>query len=338
MRRSGVVVGLGFVLAGICAASCTDATQAVLTISTLAACESGSGPDGLSVTDAVVYIGSSYSELTINEEAGNAVAQVSCAAMKDAQKPSTLVLVPKLRNEAFVRVVAGTKSVSAGGVSRTPADLCGPKTKGACIRATRQFNYVPHATVSLPIVLHPSCVGSSCSGEQTCVEGGVCRGAKCPEGVRDCQASVLISSNSDAGGPPVDASQPPPDATKDASVPFSWPLDAGEALFTCSGGSVAWLQMCFQGTNCYDPKSGSSVCETTNTCAPAFLQGCCDNKLRDCCLARGTFHPVDVTGLDANTRAKYCEVTPPLCFSAKGCEGGRCDEGPYKSGWGVCVE
>ena len=341
MRKSGFVVCAGLVFAGICAASCNDATRAVLSISTPAACEEGSGPNGLSITDAVIYIGSSYADLDYNEAQGNAVAQVSCAALKDARKPSTLVLVPNEKNEAFVRVVAGTKSVSASGFSRTPADLCGPNTKGACIRATRQFKYVQHATVQLPIVLHPSCVGSTCKGEETCVEGGSCRLAQCPEGVRDCQGSLL--SKSDAGvPPPVDGGQEKLDAVADGPGPFTWPsIDAGALYFTCSNGTHAWTGPCIGGNPKSDDVSYKAfVCQNgaASLCPPPLAKPCCGGKSSQCCLAKGIFHPIDVTEIPPADLSQYCEATPPVCFSKGDCKTENCDFGPFAAaGWGVCV-
>jgi alpha-tubulin suppressor-like RCC1 family protein len=128
-----------------------------------------------------------------------------------------VVLVPSgdAHGDVAIKVVVG--------VGR-PADRCAPPAYEGCIVARRALKYVEGATLTLPIVMHESCVDVPCSPTETCVEGGRCVSAVVRDPSRCAQAS---GCGEDQLGAPADPDGGVPDADAGPGVDAPTPIAAG---------------------------------------------------------------------------------------------------------------
>ena len=112
-----------------------------------------------------------------------------------------LVVVPK---DGKTDAVVGIKVVGGYAGKRAedcvPAPGTSPPDYGSgCIVARRALAYVPHAPLTVPVVLRSDCDGVSCPVDQTCV-GGTCSPALCAGG--SCDDCSLFDGGCGDGGLP----------------------------------------------------------------------------------------------------------------------------------------
>jgi hypothetical protein len=136
----------------------------------------------------------------------------------------SIVVVPSAGNEdtVAIRVVAG--------LGRDPNECKPPAYGPGCIVARRALRFVPHETLSLPILLAAACNGIACGATETCVQGD-CRSEEIPDpsackNPAACGEGVLApgSGRPDAGPPPP---PPPPAPPPIADAGHDAPIDAG---------------------------------------------------------------------------------------------------------------
>ncbi|MFO0666806.1 MAG: hypothetical protein U0174_22840 [Polyangiaceae bacterium] len=320
----------------VIAVSCLAPTQARLILTTQAACEAalaGSPKEGVFLTDAVIYVGTSLDDLALNEGATTSAAQIRCEDITNKQRQNSLVLLRGTTDSAFVRVVVGTKVVAGSGVTRTPAGSCKANGEDTCIRATRVFRYRSNETVEVHVNISSACAGVRCGTGETCVDGG-CRNAQCSDNGGRCDDSSLGKRD---GGTTTDAAT---DAATDASLTRadggSDPV--GPVLFTCEGGLAKIpASPCFIGEWCYAEPEAKLKCEAPQCEAPNFAPCCKTQSDGSCCLSKGTLHPIDVSGVKADNRILHCDPRR-TCFEAKDCEAGQtCVMDKRGGGWGMCT-
>ena len=272
--------------------SCARPTQAVLRVVLQSPCATETGPEGVTITNVVIYAGKDAAQVAAREKAHAFVAELACDKIST---DSTLVLHPGSGStSAVVRVVAGVQQFKNGAVaSILRADKCG--VRDGCIRATRAFQYVDNDTVEIPIALDVICAGTICPGETTCVQG-TCVSSSCRNGSTNCLGETLPSADASA----LDVGLPPIDAGVDVGIPDAAPIPNA---FKCANGEAAWTvppTCSTTGASCYVPGSPIAACSTKpNACLPGFLP-CCFSahaKGATCCLSKDERHPIQV-GVD----------------------------------------
>jgi hypothetical protein len=168
-------------------AACHDPTQVSVAIST--------------DLDCAAHLSTSVAEGT-PADVSRAVASATTDACASGGGIGTLVFVPShARDDRFAVQV-----VMAVGV---PLESCAPPAFGPnCIVATRSLHYIPHTSLTLPIVMRSACRGVLCSDGLTC-SNGLCT-----------TAEIDPFACTEPGG----CTEPPPPAPIDAAAP---PSDAG---------------------------------------------------------------------------------------------------------------
>ena len=123
----------------------------------------------------------------------------------EAGRLGALVVVPSGANddEVAFKIVMGFGR---------PLEQClAPSYGKGCIVARRELRFLPHAAVTVPVVMRASCDGIACSETQTCVRGS-CRDAT----IHDAAQCAAAGCGEDALAP-----------SGDAGAPDSGTLDAG---------------------------------------------------------------------------------------------------------------
>ncbi len=134
---------------------------------------------------------------------------------------------------ALVVVPSGAKNdeIALRVVGRRSADACDAPAYGPhCIVARRALRFVPHASLTLPVLLRASCEGIPCNADETCVAGECVPSAIDPS---TCEPSCGEASlDLDAGRPPPRDAAPDVamDAPVDAATPF---CPQGPELVAC---------------------------------------------------------------------------------------------------------
>ena len=324
--------------------ACLSPTYVRMTLFTNTVCAEAAGPDGTSLVDAVVYVASDPTRLDQNEAAGTYVAKVDCRdipALRQANSSErALVLTPGASDVGYIRVVAGTQTRNATSSTRTAAPTCKPNAGDACIRATRKFKYVKHASITLPIVIDAACAGVRCPSDFTC-DNGNCVSADCDRGQVECGpgrvpkygAGTSSSSGGEDAGPVIDSSV---DAEVDAYV------DPGPVLYVCKfGQAVGFSMTCFIGTQCYDAQEKNIACSGPDSkCVAPLYAPCCSTNAgtgerNACCLAKDSLHPIYVAGIGPVKRQEVCDPRTP-CFDDSKCKCIYDSRLAGQTGWGYC--
>jgi hypothetical protein len=230
--RLGVVCATGALIA---VASCRDATEVTLVLTTNVPCKM---LNGTTITVGSASEVDSKSPLTDTHQ---------CDANGNI---GTLVLFPSSSSDASfaVRIVSGVGIQEAGGCS-------GPDYKG-CIVARRELSFVPHTSLTLPIEITLECLNNPCdsassdllscyagqgcgSAKVSCATSGTCQSmptalpdASTP-GVDAAEASAeadLVDNSVDttiADSSLVEVTPPQPDGGADVEPPVDAPPDVG---------------------------------------------------------------------------------------------------------------
>lgn len=277
-------------------ASCQDATQLTLDISTNAKCH-----DELKST--AIYVGSSLESVNGKLQTGAPVAQTDAC---NSGEVGTLVVTPG-NSQGAVTVVGGF-------YGKSPTD-CVEGHYENCIIARRSFTFIKHQSLTIPIPLERNCLNVPCSATTTCHNGACydaaveCSGNSCPvPGTEPDAGSVDAGPMAivEGGGPPVDGStitgddsgsdsgetdasggvdgsddgsvSATPDAGggSDAAMPLACRSDGmgGVEVGGCNG------QTCAAGTTCCNSMGGALGCYATATCLGANTIYCCNDT--DC--------------------------------------------------------
>jgi hypothetical protein len=165
-------------------------------------------------------------------------------------KLGSVVLLPSGQDDALV----GFKVVTA--INGQNLDACTPDATGSygpnCIVARRALRYVPHAMLTVDVLMSSTCAGKTCDPLSTCVEGACvpatigdptqCEGSGCTEQVLPpttgsdagldatlpveggLDATVPADSEVDGAGATDATADAPTDAPSESSAP---PFDAG---------------------------------------------------------------------------------------------------------------
>ena len=230
--RLGVVCATGALIA---VASCRDATEVTLVLTTNVPCTM---LNGTTITVGSATEVDSKSPLTDTHQ---------CDSNGNI---GTLVLFPSSSSDASfaVRIVSGIGNQEAGGCT-------GPAYKG-CIVARRELSFVPHTSLTLPIEITLECLNISCpsagsnllscyagqgcgTAQVTCATSGTCQSmptalpdASTPE-VDAAEASSeadLVDNSVDTtipDSPLAEVTPPQPDSGADVEPPVDAPLDIG---------------------------------------------------------------------------------------------------------------
>lgn len=231
-KRASLVV---IFAAGVCAmaplASCLDATEIVLELSTDVSCATVQG------TDVHIRIGSPKN---IDGNPPTRIESTACtpgdATASARNDLGNVVVVPSGGFDDAVAI-----SVALSNDSATPTSACfpeGPNAPPSCIYAHRQISFLPHNRVSLPIVLSSVCAGVSCVAPETCdPTTGKCGNGKIDP--NDCGTNC--TTGEDAGTPDIIVAIDSPafDVTVFDSPVVDAPSDAGCGNLTlCSNKCV----------------------------------------------------------------------------------------------------
>jgi hypothetical protein len=171
--RSAIV--LGGLLSLAAAASCQDATQITLKVTTTEKCSQVSGTE--------IFVGPTGAVAQQRFDTGFSAASTrACAPSGASNVIGTLVVTPGPSTGAII-VAAG---VSVNGAPAPAAADCQNKdTAKSCIIARRSFAFIDHASLTLPIELDPLCIGKACDPASTCFKGScvdatvTCTGTSC---------------------------------------------------------------------------------------------------------------------------------------------------------------
>lgn len=358
--RFRIPISIAITTGVLWALSCAKPTQARVHISLKSACATATGPEGVSITNFVIYVGPGLSEVNAREAEHTWSARVSCDAVTS---DTTLVLYPETTRGAVVRVVAGVQRMTAGAPPVTVlAEQCGTGAAGGCIRATRSFQYVENETLELPISLDVRCAGVLCDtpdGTATCVQGA-CVSTTCQLGSASCSEDSLPRKDASVEPPPdVDVKPPIVDAGVDAEIDAATDgetdaaTDAGISFppvltFSCSSGDAKFTTSSCTvppQAECYSESSpNQAVCGKLGECQMGFLP-CCSKRLigqkRACCLSKNTFYPIEVPKEERDTACDDRELCFPKaqfqCSDFSKVDGGQRVCVPVADGsWGYC--
>jgi hypothetical protein len=315
MASRAKLLCLGSVLPGVVLAAhgCRAPTQVTLELGTNVACADMRGAD-IFVAPGAHSAEERAALITATSRFPSATSS-NCDDGPAPRRIGTLVLTPSGGSGAVVVVAAFGKA--------TTEDCKAPSFAAECIVARRQFSFIDHTAVTLPIVLDPVCAGVPCNENSTCV------GKRCVDSKVDCSSGTcgepgvvgpdggLIEE--DAASPLVDAAPPEGDASADGAADASdaaTPADGGDggtsdggppracpAVVTCVSSPATTctspaLSMCCYGS------TPPPVC-TAGAAACAFLSGCCRDSTDcaggDICCA-STNVPTNSTNITCKTR------------------------------------
>lgn len=191
MSRSWLVLGVP--VAACFAASCMDATEVTLVITTSAECTPGVATDIFVSNDA------------------HAEHASTCTPNQPHNDIGTLVLLPGPSGQTLVRLVATIDPTKAT-TEKCASDFTAAIANPSCVEAKRSVSFVPHKNLKLPINIDSVCAGIICPNpSQTCIDG-VCKGF-----VTDCtQDNTCTPPTPDAGAPDVNI---PDSSIPDTNVP-----------------------------------------------------------------------------------------------------------------------
>ncbi len=207
----GPALGLVILLSG-----CRETTQLTLLITTDERCEDLRGGTAITVTTL--------------DDLETAHPQTETAACSDGGVIGSLVIVPSRGDDDHIAIRVAT------GVDRN-VDGCSVPSDGGtadiagCIVARRALRFVPHASITLPVVMRTACKGVDCAFDRTCV-AGKCVPARCE--ARACDEGTLgrtLEGVSDAG-----SEAEAGDAVAEACLPFD-------------GGACRHIEQVVAGTN-----------------------------------------------------------------------------------------
>jgi hypothetical protein len=163
--RSLVVIAAAAVCAAAPLASCLDATEIVLQLSTDVSCTIVSGTDTVAGTQVVIRVGS---PANIASNPPTHIESTSCTPGDATASPTndlgSVVVVPSGGFDESVSI-----TVALSDAAGTLTSTCFPEASNpSCIYAHRQISFLPHTRVTLPIVLSSACAGVNCIAPQTC--------------------------------------------------------------------------------------------------------------------------------------------------------------------------
>lgn len=193
----------------------------------------------------------------------------------------TLVITPSDEGRASVIVV------TSYGNQRDPT-ACQPPLYADCIVARRQFTFIKHRRLSLPITIDPTCVNVPCDAFSTCRKGFCFTAEVSPcEGSDDClEPGATVDGGTDPNGA-LDGSSPDAFADGTAQDDSSTTTDSGgDADGTASDGDTGTVADTGQDTGPGGPDAGGMscdgnqriICPTVPTaCALSGTMACCTN-------------------------------------------------------------
>jgi hypothetical protein len=318
-------------LAVLAAASCREATQVTLSVTTDVPCSDlrgtriALGPPG----------------------AVNTLEPVSVTTACNDGRIGTLVIAPAGARDEKI----GVTVASAVGVS--PDTCAGPPWDARCIVARREVTFEAHTSLTLDIAMNQDCEGVSCDPASTCYRGacygvagfdpGACANGQCtrvdagagmapadaaPNDAADVEAGADADAESDAA---FDAGR---DVANDAAPDA--PNDAGEdAPDDGHSNDGAAYVPCGQ-TSCFTPESfccsGTGMCQPASSTCVGIYEYC--NDFSDChgnyCCAEGS--PI------LGTQCKPTCASRPFCDpDANQCPvGSVCAPSPRIAGFYEC--
>jgi hypothetical protein len=223
----------------------------------------------------------------------------------------TLVVTPS--DEARASIIV----ITSYGNRRDPTE-CQPPMYTDCIVARRQFTFVAHRRLSLPITIDPTCVNVPCDAFSTCRKG-FCFSSEAPacEGGGDC---LEPGETADGGTDPanaVDGSSP--DVVTDGPGAPGDGGDSGPTVIDSGDGATS------DGDS--GPVAGGISCDANGriVCAP-LGSGCAIDGTKACCSS--TAPP---TTMCVTTNAGSCPASHPdarWCCSDLDCGAGeKCTPG-----------
>jgi outer membrane protein assembly factor BamB len=186
LRACLFVTSGSFAVAALASApvACRTATEVTIDVTTDIACVDARGSS--------VTVGRLGSDGGIEDKPA-----ASTSMRCDAGRLGALVIVPSGASDdevAFKIVMGFTRQVESCVV---------PYGKG-CIVARRALRFLPHAGVTVPVVMRSSCDGIACRESETCVRGE-CRDARIPDasqcGGAGCGEERLAAIGGDGGVP-----------------------------------------------------------------------------------------------------------------------------------------
>ncbi len=225
--RARMTVGLVGLLAICAAASCRDATEITVRITTAEKCSD------LSAVQIIVGPTPADTQQRFTQHFSAAETR-ACAPSGTTNVIGTLVVTPGTHAGTIV-VAAG---VALGGAPAPDAASCADAANAkACIIARRSFTFIDHASLTLPIELDPRCIGNACDPSSTCFQGA-CVDATVTCGTQSCGLSQEMGNDgghtdSDGGATPRDAGG----AGDSAAVVDGATVDAGEGSAIVDGSS-----------------------------------------------------------------------------------------------------
>lgn len=204
-------------------------------------------------------------------------------AWESPQTIGTLTIIPPPSGEGRVTM----RAVLA--VGRDPGE-CTVSDASSCVIARRSLVFVPHQTLTVPVVLYLQCEGVACSARETCNAHAMCVSYNIPGGACESAAGCGLPDD-----PVVGESIPPgraptaKDAGNDARTDGSASMN-GQA--TGDGGDSDAGELGEGGQS----SAASVTCPSAGMCSGALPLCCFTDAMRGACLARGgtcigyTFH------------------------------------------------
>jgi hypothetical protein len=177
LARRFMAASTVFVLLGLAASACRDATEIRLHVSTNVPCT-----DPASWKGVAVYVGAPGADV---ESKAPALTTTACDANGQV---GTLVVVPSGSKDAEV----GIKVVA--GLSVGPEECAAHNYQG-CIVSRRSLRFTAHDNVDLDVPLTSDCVNLSCDAEHTCVDGSCADSATATVVLDPLEPSVRCGDN-----------------------------------------------------------------------------------------------------------------------------------------------
>ena len=210
LRACLVVASGSIALAGIASApaGCRSPTEITIEVTTDVACNDARGSS--------VTVGRFGSHDGIEDKPPTSTS-VRC----DAGRLGALVIVPSGANDDDVafKIVMGFGR---------PLEQCvAPSYGKGCIVARRELRFLPHAAVTVPVVMRASCDGIACGEAQTCVRGS-CRDAT----IHDASQCAAAGCGEEALAPIGDGGAP------DSGTPDAGSSDGGAGDANDGGGDA----------------------------------------------------------------------------------------------------